>query len=100
MRSVQNELTNAKIKEAAAENAEKSEAEQREFITAELDKTDAEIADATEKLAECTHRAESLTEEKNDLAASLSDEEQELAKSAARHDELTVKGRACGTACV
>ncbi len=91
LRSAENVLTNAKIKEAAVQNAEKSEAEQRDFIAAELEKTDKELEEALERLEECKHREASLTAEKAELAESLADEEKELAGFIAKHEELIRK---------
>lgn len=81
-------IVNNRISSTAAQSDEKSVAERREFIQAEIEATLAEIAEITGYLDAARERRESALEEKNDLDSSLADEEKTLSELNAKHEEL------------
>ncbi len=86
LRACEEKLTNAKISEAAAENAAKSESDKRSFIDGEISKAQEEKKQAEILLAAANDRKKKIEAEKSELTAELLQEQKSFDECVLRHD--------------
>lgn len=82
------ELTNLTIQHAAEINSEKSEKERRDFLEAEIKKTDSELEEAYKALENANQRKKDFFEQKNQLNQEILTERKNLEQLSSRRDEL------------